>query len=353
MRQTTLSVTLEVQPESAGRLAGLIERLKAKEDVQHPGQTERYLYLKDSVPSLHFMSISMFEDPHYDPAFVIEANFDGAPGPFWAQLEAAHGECLREMIRCCKRPSDRAGLLYDAVTREGSRAPIAPYLEARTLPPSVFHHGNRGLTRERILQEGELFLAPRTELAQADPAIPNPYRSMSADEIHQTARAALLPRFPWLGQPAPPRITGGERALDWLRVLGFVLVALFCLSLPGFLLLGLLWILRPHWAIWLTTLGWGQVALFVGLGAAAAALVYSKAPARAGEAAPRRSGGLALSAENKITSLANPFTFTLAALAVVLLCAFLMSLIATPVVMLATGFGLHDPRIIARFVWWP
>src|SRR5690242_10756563 len=44
--------------------------------------------------------------------------------------------------------------LYDAVTAPDSRYPIAPYLERRTLQPSVFHHGNRGLERDRILREG-------------------------------------------------------------------------------------------------------------------------------------------------------------------------------------------------------
>ena len=61
--QTTLSVVLEVQPASAGLLSTLIERLKAVEDVQLPGESERYLVLKESVPSLHFMSMSVFEDP--------------------------------------------------------------------------------------------------------------------------------------------------------------------------------------------------------------------------------------------------------------------------------------------------
>lgn len=349
MRQTTLSVTLEVQPASAGRLSRLIEKLKAYEDVAHPGETERYLHLKDSVPLLHFMSMSVFEDPHYDPVFVIEANFDGAPGPFWAQLEEAHGERLREMLRCCKRPSNRDGKLYDDVTRAGSRRPVARYLEARTLPPSVFHHGNRGLDRERILREGELFRATRTVLAQPAPTIPNPYRGMSAVQIHEAARAALLPRFPWLAEPAPPRITLAERALDWLRLLGFALIALFVLSIPGFLLLGLLWILFPGGAVWLTTPGWWQAALFVAAGAAAAALVYGMAPARAGEAAPRRTGGLKLSPRNRLTSLAHPLTFTLFCAAVLVACAGAMSLVATPLVILVTEFEFRH----FGTVWWP
>src|SRR4051812_26112694 len=353
MSQTVLSVVLEVEPASVGLLSKLIEQLKASEDVQLPGDTERYLYLKESVPSLHFISMSVFEDPHYDPVFVIEANFDGPPGPFWVQLEAAHGERLRGMVRCCKRPSDEAGPLYDVVTATESRRPVAPYLEARTLRPSVFHQGNRGLTRDRILREGELFLATRIELAQANPAIPNPYRGMAAQQIHGKLRAALLPRFAWLGQAASARITPGERLLDWLRVLAFALAVLFCLSTPGFLLLGFLWILVPQRAIWVTTAGWGQLALFVGLSAVAGALLYSMWPARAGEAAPRRSGGLRLSFANKLTSLAHPLTFTAIVLLLTAICAFAMSLVATPLVLLATGFWSGSPRAVVKVVWWP
>src|SRR3954471_583749 len=179
MRQTTLSVVLEVEPASADQLSDLIEDIKREEDVQLTGQNERYLRLKQGVPTLHFMSISVFEDPHYDPIFVLEANFDGPPGIFWGQLEALHGPKLRVMLRCCKRPSDDDGPLYDAVTKPDSRYPIAPYLEAKTLRPSVFHHGNRGLDRNRIVREGELFLATRKELAQSHPQRVNPYRLMT------------------------------------------------------------------------------------------------------------------------------------------------------------------------------
>ena len=198
MPQTILSVVLEVVPGSVGRLSGIIELIKKDEDVLRPGDTEPYSRLKWDVPTLHFMSMSVFHDAHYDAIFVIEANFDGPPGPFWAQLEAAYGPYLRPMLRCCKRPADSAGSLYDAVTSPDSRSPVAPYLERKTLRPSAFHQGNRGMTRDRILREAELFKATRTELTQDDPTIANPYRSMTADQIHHNLRAALVSKYPWL-----------------------------------------------------------------------------------------------------------------------------------------------------------
>ena len=78
-------------------------------------------------------------------------------------------------------------LSYDEVTRADSRYPVAPYCERRTVIPSVFHQGNRGLTRDRILQEGELFLATRVELAQrAEPLL----RHAGAADSHEVARRA-------------------------------------------------------------------------------------------------------------------------------------------------------------------
>ena len=231
MRQTILSVVLDVEPQSARRLSGLIEEFK--KDQEPPGAAESYSALKQGVPALHFMSMSVFESPSYDPIFVIEANFDGPPGPFWAQMEAAFGVQLRPMLRCCKRPADGDGLTYDAVTKPFSRYPLAPYLEKRTLRPSVFHQGNRGLDRDRILAEGELFLATRAALAQPSPTDPNPYRGITAAEIHRKLRAELLGRFPWLAQPVPARVSWLERLTDWGQLVVFAFFALFCLSLPG------------------------------------------------------------------------------------------------------------------------
>jgi hypothetical protein len=312
MRQTTLSVVLEVDPASVGRLSGRIEELKRDEETPGAGTTELYGRLKRGVPTLHFISMSVFQGADYDPLLVIEANFDGRPGPFWAQMEETLGEYLRPMLRCCKRPSDHDGPLYDAVTEANSRYPIAPYLERRTLQPSVFHHGNRGLARDRILSEGQLFLATRSELAQSDPAKPNPYRGINAKQIHQRLRAALLPRFPWLDTVAPARIAPLERASDLMRLFGFLLVVLFTLSLPGLLFVVFLRAFFPDWAESFTPL------LLLLIATAAASLVlYAKRAARPGEAAPTGFGGLtprSLSMKNKATSFANPVTLAVTVL---------------------------------------
>jgi hypothetical protein len=296
MRQTILSVVLEVNPESAGILSLIIEDLKQREENPGQGMAQSYDGLKASVPLLHFMSMSVFPGADYDPIFVLEANFDGKPGPFWAQLEARMEPYLRPMLRCCKRPGDSDGPLYDAITADQSRYPIAPYLEQRTVTPSASHQGNRGLGRDQILREGELFLATQDEFARADAAPANPYRGVPTQQIHQKLRQAMLPRFPWLDMPAPVRISWADWMADLLWLFAFFLVVLFCLSIPG---LAFAPITPPRNFLGLLTVAVAAVSIL---------LWRIRAPLT-GKGAPAPSGGLtpsSLSTQNKITSLAHP-----------------------------------------------
>ena len=243
MSQITLSVPLEVKPESCSTLCVLIDKLKLHEDKSLDPEVANFDRITRLIPSLHFMSMSVFPAENYDPLFILEANFDGLPGPFWGQMEAVLGEDLRGMLRCCKRPLTSDGALYDAVTKENSRAPVAPYMEARTQRPSVFHHGNRGLTRDRILGDYALFVDLRAELDKPPAAGAINSYGLSPVALHAAVRAVMLPRHHWLDEPAPARITQIENIKDWARAIGFGLATLIALSSPGLLLAALL----PWW----------------------------------------------------------------------------------------------------------
>ena len=238
--QTTLCVPLEVRPESLGRLSDLIDAFRWDEDQGKGAIGGNFGRISRDVPVLHFMSVSVFPSPDYDPIFVLEANFDGPPGVFWGQIEAAFGARLRAMLRCCKQPLDRDGALYAAVTARESKAPVAPYLEARTQWPSAFHHGNRGLSRDRILAEAALFADLRAEL---DDPLRHPtdiYRGLAATDVHERLQQALTPAFPWLATPAPERISRLERATDLARLVLFVVILLLVLTMPSFIAASLL-----------------------------------------------------------------------------------------------------------------
>lgn len=232
MLQSTLSVPLDVKPESAEKLDQLVNQFRQDEDAKTEQDHTNFGRLIAGIPTLHFMSMSVFQDPAYDPIFILEVNCDGAPGPFWAHFEAMAGPTIREMLRCCKEPLDGHAALYEAVTADGSTAPIAPYLEAMTQGPSVYHHGNRGLARTRILKEAALFLELRAEL---DRPADNPYFGLSGEELHNTLRERMLDSFPWLEEEPKPRITRKERVVDLARLIGYAAVLLFILALPGLL----------------------------------------------------------------------------------------------------------------------
>lgn len=235
MQQTTLCVPLDVKPESCARLTLLVDALKVREDTGAGSMMPNFNRIAQSVPALHFMSMSVFPSNAFDPLFVLEANFDGPSGVFWGQMEALIGPDLRAMIRCCKRPLDGDKLLYDAVTM-GAASPAVAYLEARTQVPSVFFHGNRGLTRDQIIEGHTLFMAVRDEIDDPARAGTNPYRTDGPAGVHQRLRAAMMPRFPGLDTVAAPRISLTDHMLDYLRVVSFLVFILLALSLPGVML---------------------------------------------------------------------------------------------------------------------
>jgi hypothetical protein len=256
-----LCVPLEVKPESCEELVRIVEKVKKREETPPFSLPENYARIMSDVPSLHFMSMSLFPAHDFDPIFILEANFDGSPGVLWGQIEAALGEDLRAIVRCCKPPRDEDAELYAAVTAADSRAPVAPYFEARTQRPTVFHHGNRGLDRDRIHGDAALFTALRDEIDGGDG--PSPYRGLAPVEAHRALRAKMLARFPWLDAKAPTRIPLPERIGDIARLLGFAVLVVLVLSLPGIAAASFL----PVWGIW------GLMAV---AGLAAAFVVYLK-----------------------------------------------------------------------------
>ncbi|HUE84895.1 MAG TPA: hypothetical protein VMO26_02350 [Vicinamibacterales bacterium] len=262
MRQTTLCVPLEVKPESCSRLTALLEELRVGEETGPRAVPQKYAALAREVPTLHFMSMSVFTSAAYDPIFVMEANFDGSPSVFWGQMEAAFGERLRSVLRCCKRPLDEDGPLYDSVTSQ-EPVPIAPYFEARTQKPSAFHQGNRGLTRDRILREARLFDAVRAELDGPVGAGPSPYRGIEPVAVHARLKQQMVTEHPWLNEPWEKRLTFGERIRDFVRLLAFAVLLLLVLSAPGIVLS----VMLPPWH---------YLAAILIVAMAAVAIVFSK-----------------------------------------------------------------------------
>lgn len=227
MPQTILLVALEIHPASVGRLRDLLEAWRRSEE-QGP---ETYTVLRGQVPGLHFMSMTVFSDIHYDPLLAIEANIDERPELFWKQLAGAYGDVLQNLIRCCKRPTGRTGALFDAAMSPDASGDIFTFLHHAAARPIVAHQGHRGLDRSRIEQQRALFDDTQLLLACRSPE-----RTITPVELHAELRAALLPDHPWLSQSAPTRISFRESLSDHLSLALALAVPLFILSLPGLLL---------------------------------------------------------------------------------------------------------------------
>ena len=231
MGQTILSVVADVAPASRDVLQDLLEGLRRDEEAVSPQFPLMYDRLRSAIPALHFMSITIFSDAQYDPTLVIECNFDGAAGPFFARFEEAYGPLLRDMLRCCKVPPNPLADMFANIVAAGSRAPVAPMLEALTIWPAVSHQGNRGMRRERIERERGLFQAVCHEL-DTDEAC----RTQDIMVIHQTLRARMMQRFDWLNTVEPALIPNTEDLADKCRLGVFLLMLVVLLTIPGIVL---------------------------------------------------------------------------------------------------------------------
>lgn len=225
MRHTTLSVVIEVIPASTAVVIKLLEKLRAAQEQTPQATDQSYDRLRNAVPMLHFMSITVAPDALYDPLLVLEVNFDGEESLFWDTLEAAIGLELRDVLRHCKQPSGNAGSLFEKVMQSGSK--LGPLFSALSVRPIVQHQGNRGLGRQQIIQEGKLFNAVQVAV-DALPVLPND----SAVVIHRNLRETLRPQFKWLGTPVQPRIDLREKRMDTCRLWAFgaAVVTIFFLA---------------------------------------------------------------------------------------------------------------------------
>jgi hypothetical protein len=215
MQQTIVSVVL---PVPSGQVQALQDAIDALHRKLSPGD---YATLRAALPTLHFMSIMLFDasagvprgDIPVTPLFVLEANLDGAPGPFWAALEAAVGEDLRGLLRLCAAPRGRWDNMFQSITAPGARAPLAPLLERQSVFPAASHAGVRGLSRDRVLRHAALFQA-----AQASLPPPPDVLAAGAPAIHQWLRARLLPENAWLDSGWEAPISAGDHAADTRNV---------------------------------------------------------------------------------------------------------------------------------------
>jgi hypothetical protein len=232
---TIVDVVLEVNPDSRALLQFLILQLTQREFPDFPSLQK--------IPQLHFMSMQIFDDPHFDPLYIFENNFDGASATYWPDVLAMIGSDLRAIFACSKAAADPK---WASLFQPGSTASLIPFISQFSVPPSASHFGAVGVALDRIKRDSAVFDAIQTELGVAN----KKYTAGTAIAMHGMLRQWAVTPFAWLNQPDPVPIAKERQAyrfanLKPLLPLGITAAIALLLVLVG---MGFLYLpyLRPH-----------------------------------------------------------------------------------------------------------
>lgn len=217
---TILDVVLEVNPDSRDQLRLLILSLLQKESPDFPGLR--------TIPHLHFLSMQIFDDPHYDPLFIFENNFDGDAATYWGEVLGVLEDDLRQIFACSKAAVDPA---WVHLFQTGSNDSLIPFINAFCVAPSAAHIGAVGISLSRIKRDAAFFDAVQTELGTGN----NQYASGSAAQLHGQLQQWASKQFPWITQPDPDPISKEQHTYRFANLKP--LLPSVCVVLVGLLLL--------------------------------------------------------------------------------------------------------------------
>lgn len=207
---TIVDVVVEANPNSFELLCERVRALSLKED---PKTDDAVLFPRLShISQLHFMSMQIFQDKHFDPLLVFENNFDGDGDRYWSDVLRLIGDDLRGIFACTKPATSEkwAGLFAEEATDS-----LLPFIKQCSITPSAQHFGAVGLTVERIRRDENVFESIQSELGDVALA----FRGKTSIDVHNKLRAAVLQKYPALGASGL-RTVGQERSSFWWAALG-------------------------------------------------------------------------------------------------------------------------------------
>jgi hypothetical protein len=234
---TIVDVVLEVNPDSSSLLQLLVLELTQREFPDFPNLQR--------ISHLHFMSMQVFEDPHFDPLFIFENNFDGDAAIYWPEVLSIIGDDLRAIFACTKAAVDKD---WAHLFNTGSTDSLIPFINKCSVAPSASHIGAVGISLDRIKRDSSVFDAVQTELGISN----NKYTTGTAAAMHDQLRKWAVAPFPWLNQPDPAPIAKERQTYRFANLKPLLplaikigIAALLVLVGMGFLYLPYFW---PHQA---------------------------------------------------------------------------------------------------------
>ncbi len=198
---TIVDVILEVDPDSVEVMR---QRILAITNLNGSLSFTRL----EPIPRLHFMSMQIFEDEHFDPLFVFENNFDGPPERYWPGVMAQLSDDLRSIFACTKeaKKSD-----WPSLFEAGSTKPLVPFINKYSIRPSAQHFGAVANSLARILRDRGVFLDVQSELGNPGAK----YRQLDAPGVHAALRQWALKKYGWLSQPENPTTAQALSTYRW------------------------------------------------------------------------------------------------------------------------------------------
>ena len=200
---TIVDVVIEADPRSFQLLRDRVQALARKEDPKIRG-VPSFVRLKQ-IDQLHFMSLQIFQDRHFDPLLVFENNFDGNCESYWNQVLQQIGDDLRSIFACTKPANESRWL---SLFEDGSTLSLKPFIKAYSVAPSASHVGAVGMTRDRIKRDSTVFGTVQSVLGVAAPDI----RALKPAKVHAILRERLLVQYPSLLTAGRSRTTKQERS---------------------------------------------------------------------------------------------------------------------------------------------
>jgi hypothetical protein len=186
---TIVDIVLEADPANCELLQKLVQDLA---DQENPKQKDVARFVRLSqIFQLHFLSMQIFEDHHFDPLLVFENNFDGDAATYWDEVLRQIGQELRSIFACTKeaRLSD-----WKKLFEPGSQLPLVDFIQAHAVSPSASHLGAPAMPLQRIRRDRKVFADIQVQLGNAVLA----YRGKDAVAVHQDLRRWALSRYDWL-----------------------------------------------------------------------------------------------------------------------------------------------------------
>jgi hypothetical protein len=201
-----VDVLLEADPDSLGLMRQRVQALAHTEDPKISG-VPSFVRLQ-KIPQLHFMSMQIFEDAHFDPLLVFENNFDGDADAYWQSVLGQLSEDLRAIFACTKEAKTAA---WAPLFLPGKTDSLVAFLKAHSFRPSAQHFGAVADSRARIQRDQGVFEDLQAELG----ATAERYRTLDAPAIQNALRRWAWEKYPWMKQPERPTTAQAIAAYQW------------------------------------------------------------------------------------------------------------------------------------------